>query len=158
MWYGTSNLENDVNKMRWNELAAFVAYAITFAGKMKYLAICICLVGLSACDKVNPIDEEAILKWGSSGKAQAREHGETYMFYLDDGSCVSISTSKMEETDKGLMYSGGEILETGYYIYPGGRRAASIQEAIRLCKKIEGAHYISDQDGADHPASTPKSK
>ena len=108
---------------------------------MKYLAICICLVSLSACDKGNPIDEEAILKWSSSSKAQAREHGATYMFHLDDGSCVSISTSKMQETDNGLMYSGGEILETGYFVYPGEKRVASIQEAIRLCKKIEGAHY-----------------
>jgi hypothetical protein len=62
----------------------------------------------------------------------------------DKGRWIVISTSVMEETKTGLMYSGGEILKSGFLVYPGSQRVSTIGEAIRIAAKIPGAEYQSE--------------
>ena len=68
----------------------------------------------------------------------------------DDGKWISISTSVMEETKTGLMYSGGEILKSGFLVYPGGQRVSTIEEAVRVAAKLPGADYQSEQAGSSN--------
>jgi len=117
------------------------------------------LIGFSACDRSSPFDEEGALQWSKKADVQLRQKGASFMDQNDEGRWVSISTSTMVETASGLMYSSGEILETGFFVYPGGHRVTTIEEAIQLSKEIEGANYnLSEQVSTDQPATALESK
>ena len=121
---------------------------------MRLLLILLMLISLSACDRASSFDEEGALQWSKKADVQLRQKGASFMDQNDEGRWVSISTATMVETASGLMYSGGEILETGFFVYPGDHRVNTINEAIQLSKEIEGANYNpSEQVGADQPAT-----
>ena len=68
----------------------------------------------------------------------------------DDGKWISISTSVMEEAESGLVYSGGEILKSGFLVYPGGQRVSTIEDAIRVAANLPGAEYKSEPVGSSN--------
>lgn len=114
------------------------------------------LLGLSACDRSSSFDGEAAREWSQKANVQLRHEGATYMDQNDEGEWVSISTAAMEETASGLMYSQGEVLRTGFFVYPGGHRVNTIDEAILLSMEILGVKYQSEQDAAAQRESVGK--
>ena len=103
------------------------------------------LLVFTGCERSESIDRDAVIEWSRGSDVQQRAKGVTFMDQDDDGRWVSISTSVMKETDSGLMYAGGEILRSGFLVYPGGHRANTIEKAINIAKRLEGAKYQSEQ-------------
>jgi hypothetical protein len=119
--------------------------------KMKYLGVILAVLALGSCEQPRLFDDEAALIWSKKPEVQLREQSATYSFERGDGSWVAISTAKMTETEIGLMYSGGEVLKSGFITYPGGKVVTSIEDAIKICSKLEGAKYKkSEQVGSSN--------
>ena len=118
---------------------------------MKCLGVILAGLALVSCERPRSFDDEAALIWSKKPVVQLREQSATYSFQRGDGSWVAISTAKMTETEIGLMDSGGEVLKFGFITYPGGRTVTSIEDAIRICSKLEGAKYKkSEQVGSSN--------
>lgn len=120
---------------------------MTFAPIMRILILLAMLIGISSCDRSRSVDHDVVIKWSQQSDVQLRQKGATFMAKSDEGRWISISTSVMEETKTGLMYSGGEILKSGFLVYPGSQRVGTIEEAIRVAAKLPGAEYQSEQAG-----------
>jgi hypothetical protein len=111
---------------------------------MRTLVILIALLSLVSCDSHRSFDSQAAVEWSKKPDVQMRKKSAIYAFQRSDGSWVSISTARQTETQSGLLYDGGKILESGFITYPGGERAASIGEATEICSRIDGAEYQSE--------------
>jgi hypothetical protein len=90
------------------------------------------------------------MKWSQQSDVQLRQKAATFMATNDDGKWISISTSVMEETKTGLMYCGGEIMKSGFLVYPRGHRVSTLEEAIQVAAKLPGAEYQSEQAGSSN--------
>jgi hypothetical protein len=112
---------------------------------MKYSPFILLGLALLSCNRPKLFDDAAALAWSKKPEVQTRSQSASYAFQRSDGSWVSISTAKMSESETALVYSGGEVLRTGFLTYPGGQTAASIEEAIQLCNKLAGAKYKPKQ-------------
>ena len=108
---------------------------------MRFLGVILITLAMTSCDRKRSFDSEAALAWSKTSEVQHRQGAKLYSFQRGDGSWVSISTARMRETDKGLMYSGGEILKSGFITYPGGEKVESIKDAIGICSEINGSRY-----------------
>lgn len=93
-------------------------------------------LGFISCGRQTMMDADAALKWSLSADAAARSKAAVYSYQRPDASWITISTARLEETASGTIYDNGEILKTGYFVYPGSKNATTIQDAIRMAAQI----------------------
>ncbi len=101
---------------------------------------------LVSCSR-DSVPGEHIRTWAQSNDVLAREHPASYGFQLPDGSWVTVSTARLEESDIGLTYDTGEILRSGFLVYPGGARAKNLEEALALLGRIKTGIGTEPQTG-----------
>ena len=87
-------------------------------------------------------DSDAAMRWSQTTDVQARKKASTYSYQRKDGSFVGLSTARLLEEPNGWTYDGGDILPTGFLVYPGAKPAATIKDAIAVASKIPEGHRI----------------
>ena len=103
---------------------------------MRLILLALLTTALVSCDQKPPaIDREAVLKWSQSSAVVSRDNAATWAIQRADKTWVAISTALCKETEKGLIYEDGEILRSGYYVYPGAKKVATLEEALALAAK-----------------------
>ena len=100
-------------------------------------------LGLISCGRQTMMDADAALNWSLSADAQGRSKAAVYSYQYPDGSWITISTARLTETASGTIYDSGEILKTGYFVYPGSMNATTIQDAIRMAAQIPRGQQVS---------------
>ncbi|RYD42043.1 MAG: hypothetical protein EOP83_33195 [Verrucomicrobiaceae bacterium] len=108
---------------------------------MRLLLLALLTIGMVSCDKHAAEDRQAALVWSKKPEVTTRSKAATWAFQKEDKSWVSISTARCTETGTGLLYDGGEILRTGFIVYPGATQVATMEEALVAASKLKGATY-----------------
>lgn len=99
-------------------------------------ALLLCVAAtVTSCGRSNKFDAVAATNWSQTADVQMRQKACAYSFQRPDGSWVCVSTSALEESNLGFVADGSDILPTGYLVYPGGHKASSIEEAIRIASE-----------------------
>lgn len=68
--------------------------------------------------------------------AQRRDKVAVYGYQRPDSSWVYISTAKLTVASSGVVADNGEILTSGYLVYPGGKQVSNIHEAIEEATNV----------------------
>lgn len=108
---------------------------------MRFLILVLLVLGMASCDKHAGIDRDAVLKWSTTPDVNTRSKAATWALQKEDKSWVAISTARCTETETGLLYDNGEILRSGFIVYPGGTQVATIEEALAAASKAKGATH-----------------
>ena len=117
--------------------------------KRTMLFVLICL--LASCSR-GTVPSDAVRRWAASHVVVARDRCATHSFRRPDGTWAIVSTARLDED--GLVYVDGEILKSGFFVYPGGARADNLDQALALLAEIETGIVDKPrrEDGFTQPA------
>lgn len=93
---------------------------------------------LPSCDSTYDINAGHAREWSQKTTVTERKTPAIFSTTRADERSIILSTAALKESAHGVMYDGGEILQTGYLVYPGAQPAANIEEAITIARKTKG--------------------
>jgi hypothetical protein len=101
--------------------------------------ILVFLFSVVSCSKESKILDSALIEWSRSSDVVSRKTAASYSCGVVGDQWIVISTAYQVESESHVMYTGGEILKSGFFVYPGGIKVNNIQEAIDEAKRIEAS-------------------
>ncbi|MGB1259728.1 MAG: hypothetical protein ACPG6P_06795 [Akkermansiaceae bacterium] len=106
---------------------------------MRYLFAILTTLLCVSCTKQSSIEDSKIMQWGQDSSVTARTSSAVYMLPFEDGHWIAISTSYQKEKSETVAYTGGEVLKSGFLVYPGETKVNTLEEAIAEAKRIEAS-------------------
>ena len=117
-------------------------------------------IAVVSCKRPYEFDSDAALRWSETSDVQQREIAASYSFMRKDSTWIIVTTAQMEESENDLTYAGGEILNSGYLVYPGGIKVSNIKEAVEICLRTQGGQLAAasknrpSEQGSAHQSTT----